>query len=161
MGAFRKTAFAAITSIGFAASAEETKLVRVPTIDIVDGPAENFTGKVRVQSRFRNDSPSRLGGGLVTFASGARTAWHTHPLGQTLVVVSGTGWVQIEGKAREEIRSGDIVVIPPNVRHWHGATSTSPMSHVAIAEALNDSAVTWFEHVRDSDYLQQPKAAAK
>jgi quercetin dioxygenase-like cupin family protein len=161
MSALRKIALVVMASLGIAATAAETKLVRVPFNDVVDGPAANFTGKVRVQSRFRNAPPSRVGGGLVSFAPGARTAWHTHPLGQTLIVVSGVGWVQIEGGSREEIRTGDIVVIPPNSRHWHGATSTSPMSHVAIAEALNDSAVTWFEHVRDSDYLQQPNAAAK
>ena len=161
MSALRKTALAAITSIGFAASAEETKLIRIPTNDVVDGPAENFTGKVRVQSRFRNDAPSRLGGGLVTFAPGARTAWHIHPLGQTLIVISGSGWVQIEGGPREEIREGDIVVIPPNVRHWHGATASSRMSHVAITESLNDSAVTWFEHVRDADYLPSAPAVTK
>ena len=92
------------------------------------------------------------GGAIVTFEPGARTAWHTHPLGQTLIVTAGLGRAQIEGEATEEIRPGDVVWFPPNVRHWHGATPTTAMTHVAIAEKLNGSPVEWMDHVTDAQY---------
>ena len=98
-----------------------------------------------------------LGGGIVTFEPGARTAWHTHPLGQTLIVTSGTGWVQREGGPVEEIRTGDVVWIPPGVRHWHGATATTPMSHVAIAESLDGKSVDWMEQVPEQQYRRAPR----
>jgi 4-carboxymuconolactone decarboxylase len=122
------------------------------------GSAENFTGSVRVESRFQADAPARVGGGTVTFASGARTAWHTHPLGQTLVVTSGCGWVRSEGGVIEEVRPGDVVWIPPHVRHWHGASADASMTHIAVAEALNGSAVTWMEKVSDAEYARGPEA---
>ena len=118
------------------------------------GPATNFTGAVRVASRFQADSPARVGGGVVTFEPGARTAWHTHPLGQTLIVTSGCGWVQQEGGPVQEIRPGDVVWFPPGVKHWHGATPTSAMSHVAVSEAQDGASVTWMEHVSDEQYAQ-------
>jgi 4-carboxymuconolactone decarboxylase len=118
------------------------------------GPASNFTGTVRVESRFQAESPARAGGGVVTFEPGARTAWHAHPLGQTLIVNSGCGWVQQEGGPVQEIRPGDVVWLPPGAKHWHGATPTSEMSHVAIAEAQDGTSTTWMEHVTDEQYAQ-------
>jgi quercetin dioxygenase-like cupin family protein len=117
------------------------------------GPAEYFTGAVRVDPLISPLEPSRLAGALVTFEPGARTAWHTHPAGQTLIVTAGMGWVKEEGRARQEIRPGDVVVIPANVKHWHGATSTTGMSHIALQETVDGTPVTWMEHVTDDDYL--------
>jgi quercetin dioxygenase-like cupin family protein len=116
------------------------------------GPADYFAGSVRIDSRFQRSDPARVGGAIVTFEPGARTAWHTHPLGQTLIVTSGSGWVQREGGAKEEIRAGDIVWTPPGVKHWHGATSTVAMTHIAITEALNGNVVKWMEQVSDEQY---------
>ncbi len=118
----------------------------------IQGAAENFTGAVRVDDLFKGDPPARIGGGTVTFEPGARTAWHTHPLGQTLIVTAGVGYVQQEGGPRQEIRPGDTVWIPPQVRHWHGATATTGMTHIAIAEAEDGKTVTWAEKVSDADY---------
>ena len=116
------------------------------------GSAENFIGAVRVDSRFQATAPARVSGGIVTFEPGARTAWHTHPLGQTLIVTAGCGWVQREGGPVEEIRPGDVVWFPPGEKHWHGATATTAMSHIAIQEKLNGSPVDWMEHVTDEQY---------
>ena len=116
------------------------------------GPAEYFTGAVRIDSRFQGAGPARSGGAIVTFEPGARTAWHTHPLGQTLIVTSGLGWVQVEGGAKEEIRSGDVVWFPPGEKHWHGASAATAMSYIAIAEALDGKTVEWMEHVTDQQY---------
>ena len=117
------------------------------------GPADYFTGSVRIDAPFAGEDPARVGGATVTFEPGARTAWHTHPLGQTLIVTSGLGWVQREGGAVEEIRPGDIVWFAPGDKHWHGATSTTAMTHIAIAEKLNGSPVDWMEKVTDDQYL--------
>ncbi|WP_441740773.1 (R)-mandelonitrile lyase [Inquilinus sp. 2KB_12] len=116
------------------------------------GPAEYFTGSVRIDSRFQRSEPARIGGAIVTFEPAARTAWHTHPLGQTLIVTSGHGLVQREGGPIEEIRPGDVVWIPPGEKHWHGATAASAMTHVAIAESLDGRSVDWMEHVSDEQY---------
>jgi quercetin dioxygenase-like cupin family protein len=116
------------------------------------GPAEYFTGTVRIDAPFSGEDPARVGGATVTFEPGARTAWHTHPLGQTLIVTSGLGWVQREGGPIEEIRPGDIVWFAPGERHWHGATPTTAMTHIAIAEKLNGSPVDWLEKVTDEQY---------
>ena len=116
------------------------------------GPAGYFTGTVRVDPLFKADAPARVVGASVTFEPGARTAWHTHPLGQTLLVTAGLGWAQREGGPVEEIRPGDIVWFEPGERHWHGATATTAMQHIAIAEALNDKVVDWMEHVTDEQY---------
>lgn len=116
------------------------------------GSAEYFTGAVRIDSRFQGKAPARVGGGIVTFEPGARTAWHTHPLGQTLIVTAGCGWVQVEGGPKEEIRPGDVVWFPPGEKHWHGATATTAMSHIAIAEALGGKTVDWMEQVTDEQY---------
>ena len=112
---------------------------------------------MRVASRFQAESPARVGGGIVAFEPGARTAWHTHPLGQPLIVTAGCGWVQQEGGPVQEIRPGDVAWIPPGVKHWHGATPTSEMSHVAIAEAQDGTSTTWMEHVTDEQYRRGPQ----
>ena len=117
------------------------------------GPDDYFTGTVRIDSPFAAPEPARVSGATVTFEPGARTAWHTHPLGQTLIVVSGLGWVQREGGPKQEIRPGDIVWFAPGEKHWHGATDTTAMSHIAIAEPQNGSPVDWMEKVADADYL--------
>jgi quercetin dioxygenase-like cupin family protein len=116
------------------------------------GPADWFTGVVRIDPLFAAPDPARVGGALVTFEPGARTAWHTHPLGQTLIVTAGCGWVQREGGAVEEVRPGDVVWFAPGEKHWHGATATTAMSHIAIQEKLDGSVVTWMEHVGDAEY---------
>lgn len=116
------------------------------------GPAENFTGSVRVDSRFQGTAPARIGGGIVTFEPGARTAWHTHPLGQTLIVTAGVGLVQAWGGPVQEIAPGDIVWIPPAVKHWHGATATNGMAHIAFSESLDGTSVAWMEKVTDEQY---------
>lgn len=120
------------------------------------GPADYFTGTVRIDPLFSAAEPARAGGARVTFEPGARTAWHTHPLGQTLIVTDGCGWVQREGGPIEEIRPGDVVWFPPGERHWHGATATTAMTHIAIQESLNGSPVTWLEKVTDAQYLSGP-----
>ena len=117
------------------------------------GPTDYFTGSVRIDMRFQAPAPARVGGAFVTFEPGARTAWHTHPLGQTLIVASGLGWVQRAGGPVEEIRPGDVVWIPPAEKHWHGATATTAMTHIAIAEALDGKVVDWMEQVTDEQYL--------
>jgi quercetin dioxygenase-like cupin family protein len=116
------------------------------------GPADYFTGSVRIDAPFKGETPARVGGATVTFEPGARTAWHTHPLGQTLLVLSGFGRVQREGGPIEEIRAGDVVWFPPGEKHWHGASPSTAMSHVAIAEALDGKVVDWLEHVTDTQY---------
>jgi quercetin dioxygenase-like cupin family protein len=116
------------------------------------GPFEYFTGTVRIDAPFAGEEPARIGGAIVTFEPGARTAWHTHPLGQTLIVTSGLGWAQREGGPIEEIRPGDIVWFAPGEKHWHGATPSTAMTHIAIAEKLNGSQVDWLEKVTDEQY---------
>jgi quercetin dioxygenase-like cupin family protein len=116
------------------------------------GPTEYFTGTVRVDPLNSPPEPARVGMNLVTFEPGARTAWHTHPLGQTLIVTAGYGWVQREGEPVEDIRPSDVVWIAPGEKHWHGATATTAMSHIAIQEKLNGSPVNWMEKVSDEQY---------
>lgn len=116
------------------------------------GPAEYFTGTVRLDAPFKTTEPARASGATVTFEPGARTAWHTHPLGQTLIITFGCGRVQREGGPIEEVRAGDIVWFPPGEKHWHGASPTAAMSHIAIAEALDGKVVDWMEKVRDEQY---------
>jgi quercetin dioxygenase-like cupin family protein len=116
------------------------------------GSGDWFTGTVRIDPLFSPPDPARVTGSLVTFEPCARTAWHTHPLGQTLIVMSGLGWTQREGGPVEEIRPGDVVWFAPGERHWHGASATAAMSHIAIQEKLNGSPVNWLEHVSDADY---------
>jgi quercetin dioxygenase-like cupin family protein len=119
------------------------------------GPAEWFTGSVRIDSLFQPNGHRRAAAAKVTFEPGARTAWHTHPLGQTLIVVSGLGWVQREGGPIEEIRPGDVVWFAPDEKHWHGASATVAMTHIAVQEELNGKVVDWMEHVSDEQYLHR------
>ena len=118
------------------------------------GPAEYFTGTVRIDALFQTPDPARVGGASVTFEPGARTAWHTHPLGQTLIITSGLGWVQREGGPVEEVRPGDVIWFPPGLKHWHGATPTTSMTHIAIHESLNGNNVDWMEQVTDQQYAK-------
>jgi quercetin dioxygenase-like cupin family protein len=120
------------------------------------GPAENFTGNVRIDPLFEAIEPSRVSSASVSFEPGARTAWHTHPLGQALIVTSGLGWTQCWGESIEEIRPGDVIRCPPGKKHWHGATPTMAMTHIAIQEALNGKVVNWMEKVTDEQYLAGP-----
>ncbi|AKF46084.1 MULTISPECIES: cupin domain-containing protein [Pseudomonas] len=116
------------------------------------GPTDYFTGTVRIDAPFKGSEDARISGATVTFEPGARTAWHTHPLGQTLIVTSGAGLVQEKGQPVRTIKPGDTVWIAPNVKHWHGATATTAMTHIAIAEVLDGEVVDWMEPVSDGDY---------
>ena len=116
------------------------------------GSAERFTGPVQIEELFPAHDPSRTSGGKVTFEPGARSAWHTHPLGQILLVTDGTGWIQQWGGPIEEIRKSDVIWIPPGVKHWHGATPNTAMTHIAIQEQLSGKAVEWMEKVTDDQY---------
>jgi quercetin dioxygenase-like cupin family protein len=118
----------------------------------VKGPDDYFTGTVRIDTPFQGSGDARVSGAVVTFEPGARTAWHTHPLGQTLIVTSGLGLAQRDGGQIEEIRPGDVVWFPPGEKHWHGASPTSAMTHIAIQEALDGKPVDWLEHVSDEQY---------
>jgi len=116
------------------------------------GSAEHFTGTVRIDPLFEAPEPARVRSASVTFEPGARTAWHTHPLGQTLIVTSGVGWTQCWGEPKQEIRAGDVIWCPPNHKHWHGATPTATMTHIAVQEALSGKVVDWVEKVTDEQY---------
>ncbi len=128
------------------------KITRSGTNPSMAGPAEWFTGTVRLDPLFAAEAPGRTAGAHVTFEPGARTAWHTHPAGQTLIVTFGRGRVQREGGPVEEIAAGDVVWFPAGEKHWHGAAPDTAMSHIAIQESIDGSAVTWMEHVSDTDY---------
>lgn len=127
---------------------------RVGSQPSVAGPAEWFTGTVRIDPLFNAHEPARAGGASVTFEPGARTAWHTHPLGQTLIITSGSGRVQREGGPVEAVHPGDVVWFEPGEKHWHGASPATAMSHIAIQEALDGNAVEWMEKVSDEQYQQ-------
>jgi len=130
------------------------EIKRSSSRDSVAGPADWFTGSVRIDPMFlQANDPARVTGASVTFEPGARTAWHSHPLGQTLIVTAGCGLVQREGGPVEEIHPGDVVWIPPGEKHWHGASPTSAMTHVAIQEQLDGKTADWMEHVSDEQYL--------
>lgn len=118
----------------------------------IAGAPANFVGSARIDPLFPARSPSRVSAGVVTFQPGARSAWHTHPLGQALVVTAGTGWVQQEGAEKTLIKPGDVVWTPPGVKHWHGATATTGMTHMAIQEALDGNNVEWLEPVTQAQY---------
>ena len=132
------------------------EIKRVGTEPSTKGPAEYFTGTVRIDPLFSAPSPARAAGAAVTFEPGARTAWHTHPLGQTLIVTFGRGLAQREGGLVEEIRPGDVIWFEPGEKHWHGASPETAMQHVAIQEALDGKAVDWLEHVSDAQYQRKP-----
>jgi quercetin dioxygenase-like cupin family protein len=135
-----------------AAAVVSLSIARAGTQPSQKGPAEYFTGSVRIDPLFQPKESTRASGAYVTFEPGARTAWHTHPLGQTLIVTAGVGRVQIEGGLVEEIRPGDVVSIPPGRRHWHGAAPTTAMTHIAVQEQLNGKVVEWMEKVTDEQY---------
>jgi len=118
------------------------------------GLQDYFSGSVRIEPVFQVGEPMRLNAGSVTFEPGARTAWHTHPLGQTLIITAGLGWVQTEGGQIEEVRPGDVVWFPSGEKHWHGATPTTAMTHIAIQESLNGKNVDWMEKVSDAQYIK-------
>lgn len=155
-----KSLVAAALCIALCASAARAEINPVITVTrpgsqpSTVGPAANFTGAVQVDSRFQGTAPARIGGGIVTFEPAARTAWHSHPLGQTLIVTAGVGLVQAWDGPIQEIRPGDIVWIPPGVKHWHGATPTNGMSHIAFSESLDGKSVEWMEQVTDEQYRQ-------
>ena len=127
---------------------------RIGTQPSGKGAAEYFTGTVRIDPLFQANNPARAAGASVTFEPGARTAWHTHPLGQTLIITAGSGRVQREDGPVEEVQPGDVVWFPPGQKHWHGAAPTSAMTHIAIQEALDGKVVDWMEHVTDEQYGQ-------
>lgn len=129
------------------------EIKRIGSQPSAKGPSDWFTGTVRVDPLFSAIEPARTGGASVTFEPGARTAWHTHPLGQTLLITAGCGWVQRWDGPIEEVHPGDVVQFVPGEKHWHGATATMAMSHIAIQEALDGKAVEWLEHVTDQQYL--------
>ncbi len=116
------------------------------------GSADWFTGEVRIDALFQAPDPARVGGASVTFRPGARTAWHTHPLGQTLIVTEGAGWVQREGEQKQEIHPGDVVWFAPGEKHWHGATAAVALTHIAIQERVDGRAADWLELVTDEQY---------
>ena len=154
----------AATALSLSLFAFEAQAEQSPSLTITPngsqpsakGPPSWFTGAVRVDAPFKGTAPARVSGATVTFEPGARTAWHTHPLGQTLIVTAGAGRVQESGKPVQVIKAGDTVWIPPGVKHWHGAAATTGMTHVAVAEALDGKVVDWLEQVSDQEYGSQP-----
>lgn len=131
-------------------------IIRNGSVPTAKGPAEYFTGNVRIDMPFKGKGDARVTGATVTFEPGARSAWHTHPLGQTLIVTAGKGWTQCEGGPIVEINAGDIICCPANHKHWHGATPTTAMTHIAVQEALDGKVVDWLEKVTDEEYLAGP-----
>lgn len=121
----------------------------------IKGSPNNFTGEVKIEPLFQAREPARAGACKVTFRPGARSAWHTHPLGQALIVTDGIGWTQCWGEAKVEIRAGDVITCPPGKKHWHGATATTAMTHIAIQETLNGKNVEWLEKVTDETYMSE------
>jgi len=148
------TPLAGLVIWGSSASARriEMEITRAGSQPSREGPADWFTGTVRIDPMFQAPAPARVQGASVTFEPGARTAWHTHPLGQTLIVTAGLGRAQREGGPIEEIRPGDIVWFAPGEKHWHGASPTAAMTHIAIQESLDGKVVDWMEHVSDEQY---------
>lgn len=145
-------AAAALVSASSALASEAITITHAGSQPAIVGAPERFTGSVRVEDNFKATAPATVGGATVTFEPGARTAWHTHPVGQTLIVTTGVGLVRMwEGPARE-IRSGDTVWIPPGVKHWHGASPGSGMTHIAFSESLGGKSVDWLELVTDAEY---------
>jgi len=156
-----KTLLATASAVGLAANGAEADngpsvhVTLLGTQASAIGPADYFTGAVRIDSPFTGSGMARVGGATVTFEPGARTAWHSHPLGQTLIVTAGSGLVQQWSGPIQEIHPGDTVWIPPGVKHWHGASARIGMSHIAIAESLDGKAVDWMEKVSDDQFRRQ------
>jgi len=133
------------------------EIKRIGSQASANGPAEWFSGTVRIDPLFQPISPSQAAAAIVTFEPAARTAWHTHPLGQKLIVTGGVGWVQIDGSDIEEIYPGDVVIIHPGEKHWHGASPTMAMTHIAIHEQLGGKTVEWLEKVTDEQYRKKSR----
>ena len=153
MNPISATTLAAAMALGQAEAKEQTIQVFSPgQVPATQGASEFFVGDVYVDQRYQGTAPAAISGGLVSFTPGARTAWHTHPLGQTLYVVSGVGRVQMAGAPVREIRPGDLVWIPAGVKHWHGAAPDITMTHLALAEQQDGKVVTWLEQVSEGDY---------
>jgi len=142
------------TTAGTGSTAQEMVIARAGSQASAKGPAQYFTGSVRVDPLFAARAPSTAAGVAVTFEPGARSAWHTHPAGQVLIVSAGAGRVQQWGGAVQEIRPGDVIWTPPGIKHWHGATATTGMTHIAIQESLGGKNVEWMEKVSDEQYRQ-------
>ena len=140
------------TKASFGGQGQSVEITRNGSLPSTMGPAENFTGSVRIDPLFSARDPSRASGASVTFEPGARTAWHTHPAGQMLIVTAGSGLVQQWGGQIQRMNPGDVVRIPPNQKHWHGATATTAMTHIAIQEQVNGQVVDWMEKVSDEQY---------
>ena len=140
------------TGAAKAPTSSAIKIARSDSLQSNRGSVQYFTGSVQVQQLFPAYDPSRTSGGKVTFEAGARSAWHTHPFGQILIVTEGTGWIQQWEGPIEEIRKGDLIWIPAGVKHWHGATPNTAMTHIAVQEELNGKAVEWMEKVTDEQY---------
>jgi quercetin dioxygenase-like cupin family protein len=136
------------------------ELKRTGSVPSQRGPEQYFTGVVRIDPLYSAPAPARVACASVTFEPGARSAWHTHPLGQILVVTSGCGWTQCDGESIVEIRAGDVIWCSPGHKHWHGATPTTAMTHIAIQEALDGVAVVWMQKVTDEEYLAGPKGGS-
>jgi quercetin dioxygenase-like cupin family protein len=155
----KKTSFWSVVLVGLLLLsstclwASDLQITRNGSQSSTKGSAEYFTGTVRIDPLFKANDPLRASGSYVTFEPGARTAWHTHPFGQILIVTAGTCWVQQWGGPIEEIRQGDVVRIPPGVKHWHGATVTTGMTHIALQEQLDGKSADWMEQVSDEQYL--------
>lgn len=151
------TALAALMSITGVATAHEgmttMNITRKVDLKTVDAPPEYFTGKVTITGQFQRPNPSRVSGGIVHFEPGARSAWHTHPAGQTLIVTEGVGWTQIDGGGKYEFHAGDILWCPADQKHWHGATPNEGMTHIAIQDIIDGKNVVWMEKVTDEQYL--------
>jgi quercetin dioxygenase-like cupin family protein len=143
--------------VSSAKGATQMEISRNGTRPSAKGSAEYFTGSVRIDPLFDARDPARASAASVTFEPGARTAWHTHPLGQRLIVTFGLGWTQVEGGPVEELRPGDVVWCPPDVKHWHGAAPGTAMTHIAIQEAKDGKVVTWMERVTDEQYHAGPR----
>jgi quercetin dioxygenase-like cupin family protein len=125
---------------------------RAGTVPSARGPEQFFSGRVRVDMLYQPQGPTRASVGAVTFEPGSRSAWHTHPLGQALIVTAGAGWVQEEGGTKIDMRQGDVIWCPPGIKHWHGATDTTSVTHLAVTEALDGKNVQWMEKVSDEQY---------
>jgi quercetin dioxygenase-like cupin family protein len=151
-----KTSVTAVLVLSFfaatAAWAQQMEVSPSKARPAADAPTANFTGKVEVTPLYRANETTSSTGGLVRFSPGARSAWHTHPAGQMLIITDGTGWVQEEGQPRREVKKGDVIWTPPGVKHWHGATSTTAMSHIAISNMRDGKNVDWMEPVSDDQY---------
>lgn len=149
----RLTALALTTALASpAALADGMEITRNGSRDGMIGPADKFTGTAYIEPVFSNQEPFVVNGGKVTFLPGARSNWHTHPAGQVLVVTEGKGWVQEEGKARQVMKPGDVVWCPPGVKHWHGATDTTAVTHMAVQQFKDGKNVVWLEPVSDDQY---------